>query len=45
MEVVNIPQRTMIKDSHVDGASFFKIRFDGISNRIYGTKKMKRAML
>jgi hypothetical protein len=34
-----------MRDSHVEGASFFKIKFDGTSNRIYGTKKMKRAML
>jgi hypothetical protein len=45
MDVAEIPQRTIIKDSHVDGASFFKIKFEGISKRIYGIKKMKRAML
>jgi hypothetical protein len=45
MDVADIPQRTMIKDSHVDGASFFKIRFEGISKRMYGIKKMKRAIL
>jgi hypothetical protein len=41
----SLPQSTMIKDSHVDGAIFFKTKFEGTSNKIYGMKKMKRAML
>lgn len=39
------PQSTMINESHVEGANFFRIKFEGTSNRIYGIKKMKRAML
>lgn len=35
----------MISDSHVDGANFLSTKLEGISNRIYGMKKMNRAIL
>jgi hypothetical protein len=35
----------MINDNQVEGATFFSTKFDGISNTIYGTKKMHRARL
>lgn len=42
---VSLPQRTMMSDNHVDGASFFRIKFEGTSKRIYGMKKMQSAIL
>jgi hypothetical protein len=43
--MIDVPQSTIIKDSHVDGANFFRSRFEGISNRMYGMKKLNRAIL
>lgn len=42
---LSTPQSTVIGDNHVDGASFFRMRFEGTSNKTYGTKKMDKAML
>jgi hypothetical protein len=44
-DILYLPQSTMMSDNHVDGASFFRIKFDGTSKRTYGTKKMNSAML
>jgi hypothetical protein len=41
----NHTQNTMISESHVEGASFVRIRFDGTSNKMYGMKKTNRAIL
>jgi hypothetical protein len=35
----------MMSESHVEGASFVKISFDGTSNKIYGMKKTNKVKL
>lgn len=43
--IVTKPKRNMHADSHTCGLSFFNRMFEGISNRMYGMKKMVRAVL
>jgi len=42
---VTRPNPNMHSESHTLGVSFLRMTFDGISNRMYGTKKMTRATL
>jgi hypothetical protein len=39
------PNPNMQIDSHTRGFNFFRRTLDGISNRMYGTKKITKAML